>query len=181
MNRQIHTRGRARMLPVILFTAAVFACGGAGPDSWAQPRQKRHRAEIITFSAARLIFELNSTGEDMGAQIFLDGEPWQRVMIFSPEGRKLLDIEAKGNVKRLGLTELFAETHEPAFDEMTPEEVLALFPEGEYKFFGRTTEGAWLTTLVTVTHNIPEPTKILSPEEGSVVDLNKPVVVSRRA
>jgi hypothetical protein len=173
-HRHINILGLFLLAMVVLIFLSAGASEAAAKN---KPQQKRHRPEIIGFSAARFIFELNSTGQDMGAQIFLDGEPWERVMIFTPDGRKLLDIETKGNVKLLGLTELFAETHEPTFDEMTPEEVLALFPEGEYKFFGVTTEGDRLTTLVTVTHNIPEPTEILSPVVGSVVNVNEPVVI----
>ena len=73
-------------------------------------------------------------------QLFLDGEAWRSIQVRSPEGRKIFDVAGGGQLKNLGLTELFWESEEPSFDEMPLEEFLALFPEGEYTFSGKTVE-----------------------------------------
>jgi ABC-type sugar transport system substrate-binding protein len=44
------------------------------------------RAAEIPFSRAKIIIEFNSTGNDVGVQVLLDGEPWKRVKIKSPRG-----------------------------------------------------------------------------------------------
>jgi hypothetical protein len=51
--------------------------------------------------------------------------------MINPQRRKLLDVHVGGNLGRvIGLTELFSESSEPSFDEVPPEDFLALFPPG---------------------------------------------------
>jgi Fibronectin type III domain len=54
--------------------------------------------------------------------------------------------------------------------------LLALFPEGEYRFQGRTVEGDKLLGTATLTHAIPDGPVILTPEEGVLVDPNDAVI-----
>jgi hypothetical protein len=128
------------------------------------------------FAEAKLIIEHNATDEDTGFQAFVDGEPWNRLSVEGPDGRNLLDIRARDELKALGLTELFFETDEPPNKEVPIEELLARFPEGEYAFEGRSVEGATMTGTANLSHLIPAGPEILAPPEGAVVDPNNTVI-----
>jgi hypothetical protein len=139
----------------------------AAPEGWAAQ---------IPFSKAKIIFEFNSTAEDLGIQVTLDGDPWNEIWIKDPKGRTILEVEGSGSLKNFGLTELFAESNEPNFADMSKEEILARFPAGVYRFFGRTVEGDRLVGTATLTHNIPDGPVIVSPAQGAVVDPNATVI-----
>lgn len=132
-------------------------------------------AAQIPFAKTKIIFELNATDQDLGIQVSLDGEPWRNVRIVNPKGRTIFEVEGKGTLKKFGLTELFVESNEPPLDEVPLEDILALFPAGEYKFFGKTVEGDRLVGTATLTHNIPDGPGNLSPQ-GPGVDPNNTVV-----
>ncbi|MCZ6695606.1 MAG: hypothetical protein O7A63_03600 [Acidobacteria bacterium] len=123
-------------------------------------------ASAKKLSATAIYFEINDTDGDAGIQIFLDGEGWDRMMVFDPNGNKILDFAATGSVGIQGITELFFESAEPLFDEQSLAELLALFPEGHYKFRGRTTEGVALVGKATLTHALPAGPLLVSPVEG---------------
>ncbi len=117
-----------------------------------------------------MIIEFNASANDVGAQVLLDGEPWSKVQIVSPDGRKILDIKTRMSLRKQGLTELFFESSEPSLDDVPLSEFLARFPAGQYKFEGKTTEGSGLAGVATFTHVIPAKPEILSPQEGAAVD-----------
>jgi hypothetical protein len=124
----------------------------------------------------KFIIEHNATDEDTGFQVFVDGEPWNRLKIEAPDGKALLDVRPLGRMKNFGLTELFFETDEPANDEVPIPELLARFPEGAYDFEAVAVEGGTMTGTATLTHDIPKGPEILTPTEGQVVDPNDAVV-----
>jgi hypothetical protein len=123
-----------------------------------------------------MIIEFNASGNDVGAQVLLDGEPWRWVKIQSPDGRKILDIQSSGSLKKQGLTELFFESSEPSLDEVPLAEFLARFPPGAYQFEGKTTDGVDIEGEATFTHVIPAAPVIVSPQEGALVDPNNAVI-----
>jgi hypothetical protein len=108
------------------------------------------RGPRIPFAKLKLFFEFNSTDNDLGVQLLLDGEPWGRVSGFDPSGRKIVEFLAQGRMQQLGLTELFFESAEPS-----PREVLDLFPAGEYRFTGRTIADEILVGAATLSENLP--------------------------
>ncbi len=111
-----------------------------------------------------MFFEFNTTDNDLGFQLFLDAEGWQKVVLTDPNGEQLVRIVAEGKLANLGLTELRFESAEPS-----PSEVLSQFPEGEYKLRGVTVEGATLFSKVELSHDfLSAPT--ISPSNGQVVD-----------
>jgi Fibronectin type III domain len=128
-----------------------------------------------SFAEAEIRIEVNSTDGDAGLQVDLDGEAWNEVTIVGPDGR-ILNVTAKGNLQTLGLTELFFESQEPSFDELPLEEFLELFPEGEYRFLGKTVEGTNLVSSATLTHDIPAGPIITAPRDGAVVNRKKTVI-----
>lgn len=125
----------------------------------------------VPFADAQVFFELNSTDNDLGLQLFLDTDDgWKRVRVLDPARRDVIEFETAGRLSRLGLTELRFESSEPS-----PEEVLALFPAGEYRFRGRTVDGEQLASNATLSHEFNTP-PTFSPSDGEVVDPRNTVV-----
>ncbi len=115
---------------------------------------------------AEVFIEWNSTDDDFGIQFFWDGEPWEEMSI-KFEGEEVLEVETDGSVEDQGLTEGFFESAEPTTDELSMEEFLERFPEGEYKFKGEAKEGGRLRGKAEFTHTLPEPPENLSPAAGA--------------
>jgi hypothetical protein len=132
--------------------------------------------EDILYADARMIIEFNDTDQDVGVQVFLDGEPWRCVRIFDPLDRKVLEIKATRSLKLQGLSELFFESSEPSLKELSLEDFLARFPEGTYEFEGITIEGEEIEGEATFTHVIPDGPTLLLPPEGSMQDAGNTVV-----
>jgi hypothetical protein len=111
----------------------------------------------IPFDEAEIFFELNDTDGDLGIHALIDGEPWMRLKIEDPTERKILDVKVQGRLQRQGLTELFFESAEPPFDELSPEEFFARFPEGTYEVEGTTLDEQELESETELTHAMPAP------------------------
>jgi hypothetical protein len=126
-------------------------------------------------SGARMFVELNATAEDVGIRASLDGEPWNGGQIIGPDHR-IFQVSGLGNLGEVGLTELSFATHELAREGLSLEGLLALFPEGEYEFRGRTVEGERSLGTATLTHDLPDGPQILTPEEGVPVDPDNAVI-----
>lgn len=123
-----------------------------------------------TFEVARVFFEMNATDEDLGLQLFLDGDGWRRVTVRDPGGNVALDISADGALGELGLTELFFESAEPS-----PEAVLERFPPGTYRIEGVGVDGRRLEARWTLSHDLPA-APIVSPADGSTLDAAEVVI-----
>jgi hypothetical protein len=66
-----------------------------------------------------------------------------------------------------GGTEIFLESEEPPLSEEPIEVLFGRFPEGEYRFEGRTTDGAKIVGEVELSHAIPEGPHVVTPPQGS--------------
>jgi hypothetical protein len=126
-------------------------------------------------SAARMLIESNATTQDVGIRASLDGEPWNGGQIIGPDDR-IFHVSGVGSLGEVGLTELSFATHELAREDLSVEDLLALFPEGEYEFRGRTVEGDRLLGTATLTHDLPAAPEILTPEEGVPVEPDDAVI-----
>ncbi len=136
---------------------------------------------IIPLKDAKLNIEHNATDGDTGFQGFIDSEGWQELVFTGPQGN-LLTLTAQGELGKLGLTELFFETVEPANREIPLEDLLKTLPEGDYNISGPAVEAgeakgqargtAWLT------HTIPAGPVLLSPAENEVVSAVENLKVS---
>ncbi len=141
----------------LLSAAAVYAGDGSA---------------AVPLKEAKLNIEHNATDKDTGFQGAIDSEGWRRLDVRGPGGQ-VLTFEGRGTLAKLGVTELFFETVEPANADVPIDEMLAQLPEGNYtiagpaqengKSLGRTSGTAWLT------HDIPAGPKLVSPAEGSAV------------
>ena len=141
-----------------------------------------HRGDsdaVIPLKEAKLIIEHNAKAEDTGFQGFIDSEGWNTITLTGPKG-KVLDFKATGKLGKLGLTELFFETVEPANADVPIPEVLKTLPEGKYVFTGSAIEagvkkGKTIGTAL-LTHDIPEGPVLLSPAEDAVVPVENLLV-----
>lgn len=124
--------------------AAAATHAGNGGDDDEQP-----------FAEASIYFELNDTDGDLGIHALIDGEPWKKLEIEDAHERRLLNIRLTGRLRRQGLTELFFESAEPPFDELSPEDFFRRFPEGTYEIEAKTLEGGELESEVEVSHVMP--------------------------
>lgn len=107
------------------------------------------------FSIARIYIEYNSTPEDLGFHVSLDGEDWNTLKIVNPNGTTIFEVEGRGAYGELGMTELFFEGAEPALADFPLDDLLALMPEGPYTFIGRTVDGVPLMSTATLSHAVP--------------------------
>lgn len=141
----------------------------------------------VPFSVGKLFFQLNDTDGDLGIHMKVDGEPWKHLSIEDPRERRMLNIRARGRLRRQGLTELAFESAEPQFDELSPEKFFARFPEGIYDIEGVTLSGEERENEVLITHVLPGPPEGLAVsglaapddcDEGAVPVVGNPVVLS---
>ena len=71
------------------------------------------RSAGAPFDELQMFIEYNSTDEDAGVQVFLDGDGWKELVI-RRNGQVILEIEAeRGPVRKTGLTEIRMESAEP--------------------------------------------------------------------
>jgi hypothetical protein len=122
---------------------AVVALALAAP-SWA-----------AKFAFSRIYIEYNSSANDLGYHVSLDGEDWKTLKIVNPAGLTVLDMSGKGPYALLGMTELFFEGAEPNLDDFPLNQLLALFPEGQYKFTGLTVGGTKISSTGVLSHAVP--------------------------
>jgi hypothetical protein len=164
------------LFPILMIALVALGLGVAGRAEDDDGEGRGRKVQTLEFDAIQLFFELNDTDGDLGLQLNLGAEPWKELTIFDPRGKKILDLEAKGSLREFGLSDLFFESNEPSFDEVSMEEILATFPEGKYEFVGRTIEGDRLLGWASLTHDIPDAPVICSPGDGDTVDPGDVVV-----
>ena len=131
----------------------------------------------IPFSQTKIIIEVNATAGDAGIQISVDAAGWERLEVFDPNGQKIVDVHGTGSVGKQGVTELFFESAEPSFQDVTLDELFVRFPAGNYTFAGITVDGKTLNGKAKLTHSIPAGPEIVFPAEGAALDPNMPVVI----
>jgi hypothetical protein len=170
------------LIAVILSTglAAIYASGQVALAGDGSEKNKDSDTEI-PLKEAKLNVEHNAKDEDTGFQGFLDSDGWNRITVTGPDG-KVLNLEGKGELGQLGLTELFFESVEPANADVPIDEVLETLPEGEYEFEGSAIEAGEklgeTTGTALLTHDIPEGPELLSPAEGAVVPEDEDLLVN---
>ena len=160
----------ARRLGVVVFVialtgavgAAVAATGGdEGNDGKAAAKKP------VAFEAHDLYIETNDTDKDAGLQLFADAEEWRHFKLLDKNGNTMVNITTKGNVHKVGLSELFMEASEPSFDEVPFSKFKKQFPEGKYRFRGETTGGRKMAGADHLTHVIPAGPKLTFPTKGA--------------
>ena len=177
--KTITTRiGQAALIGVLLWGGGLTAAEKAGPleardpsfTTWEEAAD--HIASLrngaIELDDAVIRIEVNSTDQDAGFQIFLDGEGWRHVWVYGPDGRKVLQAASFSGVREIGGgTELFLETEEPEYEsEEEFDDLIELLDEGEYRFLARTTGNEWATGSAELTHVVPAGPVLVYPVPG---------------
>lgn len=140
------TKRRMHILSVFPMAMASLTLAAATPAVWA-----------AEFSEAELFFELNDTDGDLGIHASIDGGPYSRLNIKSPNQRRILRVRAQGRLARQGLTQLSLESAEPSFDELAPERFFRRFPEGAYEIKAKALEGEDFEGTVMLSHVLAAP------------------------
>ena len=155
----------------------IWATVLAVPALLAVPLATGGSAHAATpFAIADIFFELNSTAGDLGVHVALDGESWKVLRVEDPRGREILELEPKQGAKIIGLTELFFEGSEPPLVDVSFARFLRLFPQGNYRFLGRTTGNRLLRSVDALTPELPCPVKVVSPPEDRPVAPDRVVI-----
>lgn len=147
--------GSMRLSTIILLTAVALSFT-MGQSALAKGWKKK----ADELDPVKVFIEWNSSDEDQGIQFFWDSDGFTRMIVFNERGKKVLDIETKNSVKDQGLTEVAIESVEPDESEQTLEEFFERFPEGTYKFWGRSVDKGWLYGEADFTHDLVEPVEI---------------------
>jgi hypothetical protein len=148
------------------------------PSAWAHDyHDDDDGGDGIPFEVAEIYFELNDSDKDLGIHGLIDGGPWKELEI-EGLGREQLEIELKSRLRRQGLTELFFESAEPPFDELSPETFFRRFPETTVEISGKTLDGHELESEAELTHLMPSrPDNIYVNEEPASDDCDAEVPV----
>ena len=156
----------------LTMACAALLAGAAAAPVWAADRgrddsDRRHRRpEVIEMGDSRLKFEINATDGDGGIQAFIDADQWRTMAIYDPTGRRIFDATTNGRMAKQGGTELFLESAEPPFSELSLDELLQRWPEGEYRFRGRSLNGDIYSGSWDLTHDLPDGPTLISPIES---------------
>ncbi len=159
---------RLLITTIIWIASLAFVAGLSANDSGTDAK--------VPFKEARLIIEFNATAQDAGVQLFLDAEDWKTIDIIDPNGNLIFEVDGRGKLRKLGMTELFFESVEPALEDLPLQDFLALFPEGEYKIIGKTIAGDTLVSKVPFSHLIPDGPSVNGPKKKDVVDPQNTVI-----
>ena len=160
-----------RKLAVALFFVAVTATVGVALAATGGGESKGRAAKKpLDFEASDLYIETNNTDKDAGLQLFADAEQWKRFKLLDTNGNAMININTKGQVHKVGLSELFMEASEPSFDEVPLSKFKKQFPEGKYRFRGETSSGRKLVGSDKLSHLIPDGPKLNFPTKTSTLD-----------
>jgi len=170
-------RYNRRLVPLVQGAAIAVVLGLVAPESPAGGDQLKPGG--APFKENTIIIEFNASAEDVGVQFFLDADGWKSVQIFNPRGKQIFEATATGRLlKQGGGTELFVESEEPTLEELPLDEFFELFPEGVYRFTGRTIDGERLSGTAQFTHDIPAGPDIVTPaSSGDECAQNVPLPV----
>jgi hypothetical protein len=158
------TKRHMLLLSVFLVAVVALILGSAAPNCWAEDD-----GDEISFEVADVYAELNNTDGDLGFHALIDGEPWKYLKIEDPRERVILWVSSMGRLRRQGLTELFFESAEPNFEDLTPEQFFNRFPAGMYEIESRTLEGDEQESEDLFWHRMPAPPDGIS-VSGEAID-----------
>ena len=129
------TRRLGAVALVIVFAglAAGAVASGRGGGTSRTRAQAAVKKKPLRFEQHDLYIEYNATDRDAGLQLGADAENWKRFTLLDTKGRVLIDIHARGRLRRpFGLSELFLEASEPSFTKVPFSTFKKRFPRGRY-------------------------------------------------
>jgi hypothetical protein len=120
-------------------------------------------SEATTISHAYLYIEYNYADGDIGVHGYFDDHGWAELCVYDPSGQQILHVTPQAQLGDLTMAGIFFESREPELAELSIENLLALFPEGQYAIRGTNFDGTSLTGFATFTQAIPAAPVILAP------------------
>lgn len=117
-------------------------------------------ASAAPFSKATVRFEQNATDGDVEVvfEIKADEDGLTMLKVVSPDGRTVIDFTAPDSTT-MGMRQFIIESPEP--DDMPA--LQAAYPEGEYKFSGKTFAGDAFASTAALSHRLPATAELTSP------------------
>jgi hypothetical protein len=141
--------------PMPAFRLLVLASAGAALVPFGAPAPA-----ALPFDEARIFLEYNATDDDAEMVVEIDAElGLERLAVVAPGGDEVLHLRAEH--LGLGLRKFALETPEPSLRD-----VLAAYPAGEYRFYGRSVDGQALFSAVALSHALPAAPAIVYPQDG---------------
>ena len=155
--------------------ATVLVASGLAPSAVGQVRNadtavdqpRALQRSVIHLEDARLKFEINSTDQDGGVQVFIDAEEWKTMSIVDPGGNRIFSTQTRGRLARFGGSELFLESGEPPFAELPLRKLLKQWPAGVYTFRGTGANGELFRGSARLTHRLLAGPELVSPVASS--------------
>jgi hypothetical protein len=154
----------------IASAATVVAVASPGPAT--RPRDMVNAAgaiaaarpaKVVRVKDARLKFEMNATDRDGGVQLFVDADSWKELSVFDPSGSRIFRSTTSGRMATQGGTELFLESAEPTFRQLSPAALLRRFPKGRYAVRGTGLAGERYVGTAVLSHSLPAGPELVSP------------------
>jgi hypothetical protein len=146
--------GTSRLWHACLLAGAALILG-SGVEEASAKKWCKDECEV-ELEEAKIYFEYNASANDLGVHVLLDGEDWKKIKIENPCGKTIFKVEGKQGYAELGMTELFFEGAEPNLEDFPLDDLLDLFPEGDYEFEGKTVDGCEVEGSAYLSHAIPE-------------------------
>lgn len=164
----IMTFGRVPTVVGLAVLGLVMAAPSHGDDD-----DDDGDSRCLEFSELSIILEQNATDMDSEVVIFAKGgdEGLGRFSVTAPNGRKVARFDARGRGV-IGIREFNLESPEPP----DLQEVLGAFPEGTYRFRGRTMSGDCLRGEASLSHAIAMASELIAPGEGEILRRDEVVV-----
>lgn len=112
------------------------------------------------FERGSIMLERNATDDDLEIRIEISAtsEGMSELTVMAPDGTRLLELRTAPG--RMGVRHLILETPEPVLGTG----LLAAYPAGTYRLEGRSGSGAALNSQARLSHQLPAPARIVSPE-----------------
>jgi hypothetical protein len=124
-------------------------------------------------ATAKLIIEFNATDQDIGVHGAFDDVGWKTLCVFDPNGRPVLEVSPRNQLRDLTMAGIFFESREPPFEEFSFADLKAAFQEGQYSVRGESFDGTILVGEATFTHDVPAAPVITAPaltEDPGAID-----------
>ena len=137
------TLGRSLILLGSVAVPGLSGCADAGSEGTrsqtAESSLSAAKAEELPFTEPSSSSSTTPRRETLGSRVSSMGS-WKELTLRGPDGGTVLRVEPRGQLKALGLTELFFETDEPSNEDVPIDELLAMLPAGQYEYEGKSVD-----------------------------------------
>lgn len=158
------------LVALVAVSGAVVAAAGAGSSDRAPGKATAAKKKAKKYEDSELFIEIHGTDGDAGLHMDVGGDAWRRLHVTNPKNKRILDVRAKSKLGEHGLAGVMIESSEPAFDELPFARFKRRFPEGKYRFKGKTIEGRTMKGTDRLSHDVPKTPVVTSPADGGNVD-----------